>query len=203
MRSLGQRAATQGCRPKRPEHLLRAGLKLPEEVQERTLQMQLIQELQQKYAANSTANYSGDVIEINRDEAIRLPIGYNPWEKEEHIYDSFVVYQDDGLQYPLNLGVHEYDAETGMLTINPPYYGIAEMDDYETDLSHLSGSYLMEDDGNAWGTLPQYYLAAYVDAETGEPLASPVITVVKINAEIKTATQLVFDQTEEGYARFS
>lgn len=166
-------------------------------------ELQLIQELQQKYAANSTANYSGDVIEINRDEAIRLPIGYNPWEKEEHIYDSFVVYQDDGLQYPLNLGVHEYDAETGMLTINPPYYGIAEMDDYETDLSHLSGSYLMEDDGNAWGTLPQYYLAAYVDAETGEPLASPVITVVKINAEIKTAPQLVFDQTEEGYARFS
>lgn len=165
--------------------------------------LQLIEELQQKYAANSTVNYSGDVIEINRDEVVQIPIGYNPWEKEEHIYDSFVVYQDDGLQYPLELGVHDYDAETGMLTINPPYYGIAEMDDYEADLSHLSGNYLMEEEGNAWGTLPQYYLAAYVDTETGEPLAAPVITVIKINAEIKTAPQLVFDQTEEGYARFS
>lgn len=42
-----------------------------------------------------------------------------------------------------------------------------------------------------------------MDTETGEPLAAPEITVIKINAEIRTAPQLVFDQTEEGYARFS
>ncbi|MGN1147768.1 MAG: transglutaminase domain-containing protein [Lachnospiraceae bacterium] len=165
--------------------------------------LELIEELKQKYAANGAAEYDGNVIEINRDAAIQFPIGYNPWEKEEHIYESFVVYQDDKLQFPLDVGVHEYDAETGMLTINPPYYGIAEMDDYEADLSHLSGNYLMAEEGNAWGTLPQYYLAAYVDVNTGEPLETPLITVIKVSPEIKTAPQLAFDQTEDGFARFS
>lgn len=165
--------------------------------------LQLIEELMQKYGANSTAQYSGNVIEINRDEPIQVPIGYNPWSREEHISESFVVYQDDGLQFPLDLGVPDYDAEEGLLTLNPPYYGTAEMDDYEADLSHLSGNYLMAEEGNAWGNLSQYYLAAYVDANTGDPLENPVITVVKIKAEINTPPQLVFDQTENGYARFS
>lgn len=164
--------------------------------------LQLIEELKQKYAANSTTEYDGNVIEINRDEVIQIPIGYNPWEREEHINDSFVVYQDDKLQFPLDLGVHQYNASTGMLMIEPPYYGIAEMDDYEADLSHLSGNYLMEEDGNAWGTLPQYYLAAYVDVATGEPLETPLITVIKVKPELQTAPQLMYDQTEEGYAHF-
>lgn len=206
MRSLQRRAVRQLRRPGEAAVPAEAVGEEHEEAAETgaaDAELQLIQELQQKYAANSAVHYSGDVIEIERDEAIQIPIGYNPWSREEHIYDSFGVYQDDGLQYPLELGVHDYDAETGMLTINPPYCGIAEMDDYEIDLSHLSSSYLMEEEGNAWGTLPQYYLSAYVDTETGEPLAAPEITVIKINAEIRTAPQLVFDQTEEGYARFS
>lgn len=165
--------------------------------------LQLIEELMQKYGANSAAKYSGNVIEISRDEAIQIPIGYNPWSREEHIRESFVVYQDDELQFPMDLGIPDYNAETGVLTLNPPYYGTAEMDDYEVDLSHLSGNYLMAEEGYAWGNLSQYYLAAYVDAETGDPLENPVITVVKIKAEIGTAPQLVFDQTEDGYARFS
>lgn len=165
--------------------------------------LHLIEELMQKYGANSAAEYSGNVIEISRDEAIQIPIGYNPWSREERIYDSFVVYQDDGLEFPLELGAVDYDAETGMLTLNPPYYGTAELDDYEVDLSHLSGNYLMAEEGNAWGNLSQYYLTAYVDASTGNPLETPIITVVKIKAEIKTPPLLVFDQTEDGYARFS
>ncbi|MCM1119378.1 MAG: hypothetical protein NC543_08465 [bacterium] len=165
--------------------------------------LQLIEELMQKYGANSAAKYSGNVIEISRDEAIQIPIGYNPWSREEHIRESFVVYQDNELQFPMELGIPDYNAETGVLTLNPPYYGTAEMDDYEVDLSHLSGNYLMAEEGYAWGNLSQYYLAAYVDAETGDPLEHPVITVVKIKAEIRTAPQLMFDQTEDGYARFS
>lgn len=154
MRSLQRRAVRQLRRPGEAAVPAEAVGEEHEEAAETgaaDAELQLIQELQQKYAANSAVHYRGDVIEIERDEAIQIPIGYNPWSREEHIYDSFVVYQDDGLQYPLELGVHDYDAETGMLTINPPYYGIAEMDDYEIDLSHLSGSYLMKEEGNAWG----------------------------------------------------
>jgi len=164
---------------------------------------ELVQRLQQKYAGASAGEYDGNVIRVKRDEPVTLELAYNPNESDEKLSDSFVIYQDAELQYPVEAGDMEYDAVSKTLTIAPPFYGIAEMDSNEMELGYLSGNYLKEDEGHAWGTLPQYYLASNVDTATGKHLDKPVITVIKIDAEIAQAPQLVFDQTDDGYARFS
>jgi len=166
----------------------------------------LIEELQKKYSAADKSEYDGNVIKVDRDQSIQLEIGYNPWGDDAELSpsESFVIYQDADLKFPVEAGNYEYDLDAGVLTIDPPFYGIAEMRaSSEVDLSHLSGNYLSGDDGNGWGTLSQYYMKTCVDLETGKKLASPVITVIRVNSEIAQAPQVVFDQTEEVYARFS
>lgn len=165
---------------------------------------EMVEALKQKYAGAGAGEYSGNVIEVERDESVRIRLGYNPWESDLSIYDCFAVYQDADLRYPVDAGSYEYDEETKELTIEPPFYGIAEMcSSDDVDLSHLSGNYLVEDEEGGWGTLSQYYLAVSVDLESGEALDAPVITMIRVKAEIPQAPQLVFNQTEEGYARFS
>lgn len=163
----------------------------------------LAQELREKYAAAEAAEYDGSVIKVNRDEALKIEIGYNPWAVDTEPSESFVIYQDAELKYPVEAGSYDYDEEAGVLIIEPPFYGIAQMDADEVELDHLKGNYLTEYEENGWGTIPQYYLAANVDVKTGEPISTPVITVIKVNAEIAQAPALTFDQTEDGYARFS
>lgn len=164
---------------------------------------ELAQRLQQKYAGASAGEYDGNVIKVRRDEPVTLELAYDPNESDDKLSDSFVIYQDAELRYPVEAGDLEYDAASKTLTIAPPFYGIAEMDSNEIDLGYLSGNYLKADEGYAWGTLPQYYLASNVDTATGKRLEKPVITVIQIEAEIAQAPQLVFDQTDDGYARFS
>lgn len=166
----------------------------------------LAEDLQKKYAgAGDTAEYSGNVIKVGRTDSLEIELGYNPWDTETSIFDSFIIYQDAELQYPVEAGNFDYNAETGILTVEPPFFGIAEMGSSDdVDLSNWSGSYLNDDESTGgWGTLPQYYFATNVDVETGEPLDKPVITVIKIKAEIPNAPQVTFDQTEDGLARFS
>lgn len=164
----------------------------------------LVEELKKKYSGAGAGEYDGNVIKVNRDEPVQIELGYNPWNSDVSVSESFLIYQDSDLQFPVEAGSYDYDDSTGILTIEPPYFGIAEiMESSDADISHLSGNYLSEDEGYGWGTLSQYYLKTCVDVETGKPLSSPVITVIKVNAEITQAPQLVFDQTEEGYARFS
>lgn len=164
---------------------------------------QLAEELKEKYAAAGAGEYDGNVIKVNRDESLQIEIGFNPWLTDQELADSFVLYQDADLKYPVEAGSYEYDEEAGMLIIEPPFYGIAEMDSDEIDLSHLNGNYITEYEEGGWGTISQYYLAVNVDIQTGEPISTPVITVIKINSEITQAPSLVFDQTDDGYARFS
>lgn len=163
----------------------------------------LADELREKYATAEAGEYDGNVIKVNRDEALQIEIGYNPWLSDQDLAESFVIYQDAELKYPVEAGSYEYDEEAGTLIIEPPFYGIAEMDSSEIDLGHLKGSYLTEYEENGWGTISQYYLAANVDVKTGNPLSTPVLTVIHVNAEIAQAPSLVFDQTQDGYARFS
>lgn len=160
----------------------------------------LAEQLKQKYSAGQV--YTGEVIRLDREESLEIKLGYNPWNTGEHIWDNFIIYQDAELKYPVDAGGYDYDAETGILTIQPPFYGIAEMDSGDVDISDKSGNWIMGDDTNAWGNLGQYYLVVKVDTETGEKLEEPEVTVIRINAEIGQAPQLVFDQTEEGLARF-
>ena len=163
----------------------------------------LADELMKKYSAGA-GEYDGNVIKVKRDESIQLTLGYNPWGDDAELSpsESFVIYQDADLKFPVEAGSYEYDAETGILTIEPPFYGIGEMDSDEIDLSHLSGNYLCDEGGCGWGTLAQYYLVTKVDTETGEELSKPLITVVKVKSEL-SAPQMTFEPTDDGYARFT
>ena len=165
---------------------------------------ELADALKKKYSGSEKTEYDGNVIKVKRDENIQIELGYNPWDAEMELSPSecFVVYQDAELKCPVDIFTYDYDADTSMLTVGPPYYGVGEMDSSEIELSHLSGNYLMEDETEGWGTLGQYYLAAYVDAATGEKLESPLVTVIKVDAELATP-QMTFDPTDDGYARFT
>lgn len=157
--------------------------------------------LKAKYDAG-TIDYSGDTIQIGRDESVEFKISYNPWDETAiPPEESFIVYQDAELQYPLSVS-YDWDSETGMMTIEPPVYGPGEVIQFNMD--HPSYSFIEESDETGWGNLAQLYMAAYVDAETGEPISgNPLVTVLKIKEELSQAPQVKFSQDENGSARFS
>lgn len=158
--------------------------------------------LKTKYDAG-TIDYSGDTIYIEREESIQIKLSYNPWDDVPMtLSDSFVIYQDVELKHPLDVATYDWDSESGMLTIEPPVYGPAEV--VLMDIDHPVNSFLEANDETGWGNLPQLYLAAYVDAETGEPLTgNPLVTVLKIKQKLDQAPQVKFSQDKYGSARFS
>lgn len=163
---------------------------------------ELITQLRAKYDGG-IIDYSGDTIAIGKDEVVQIKLGYNPWEDgKPSVFDSFVVYQDAQLKYPLETSGYDWDQESGMLTIEPPVYGPAEV--VEMGISHPVTPFLESNDETGWGSLSQLYLAAYVDAETGRSIeGSPLVTVLKIKTEIEQAPQVKFSQDDFGAARFS
>lgn len=167
---------------------------------------ELVEALRAKYKAASV-DYSGETIRVDRGEELQVKIGYNPWDTDTKLEESFMVYQDADLKHPLADLIYDWDEAAGMLTIAPPLYGPAEVDSVEMDLSYLSGDFMAEDGGEAtpgWGNLPQLYLATMVNTETGDFLSgNPLVTVVKINSEISQAPQVKFSQTDDGCARLS
>ena len=164
---------------------------------------ELAASIKAKYNA-AESDYSGDAISVKRSESIQFEIGYNPWENDESsIFDDYAVYQDAELTKKVDVGTIDWDSETGILTIEPPYYGVAELSaGSDIDISNLSGDYLLEDEASGWGNISQYYLAVGVDTETGKKLEQPKVTVVKVEAELSQAPQVKFAQTEQGDARF-
>lgn len=164
--------------------------------------VELIEALRAKYDAG-VIDYSGDTISIERDETIEIPLGYNPYtDTGADLWESFVVYQDAGLEHRVECESYDWDESTGILTIEPPAYGPAEY--FEMEIEYFATALLEENDEFGWGNLPQLYLAANVDVETGEPVTgNPIVTVVKVNTGISQAPQVKFSQDESGYARFT
>lgn len=157
--------------------------------------------LRAKYDAG-TVDYSGDTISVDREEAIQIKLGFDPYtDASVDFMDSFIVYQDAELKYPIGSSSYDWDESTGMLTIEPPY---GPASDFEMEIDHVSTPLLEGSDKTGWGNLPQLYLQTKVDVETGAPITGkPLVTVVKVNAELSQAPQVKFGQDEEGYARFS
>lgn len=161
--------------------------------------------LREKYGENdANSEYSGEVMSLNRDESIQIELGYNPWNNEISMQDSFCVYQDKELTQKLEMYGYNWDMDTNILTINPPAVGVAEIDssDY-VDVSDLKGTCMYEDEGDAWGNLSQYYFVTNVDTKTGKKLAKPSVTMMRVNSELKNAPQAKFGVTDEGKARVS
>ncbi len=121
------------------------------------------------------------------------------------------VYQDPELTQ--RVGTHfEWNAETQMLKIKPPRWSTAQISvtpqqvEKDEDLifgyDKVSNVLFDKDEFEDWGNLPQYYMALYVNPETGEKLEKPIITPFTIKNEVKKAPEVKFRVNEEGKPEF-
>ena len=60
-----------------------------------------VEELKKKYAGAGAGEYDGNVIKVKRDESIQIELGYNPWVSDQKIYESFEIYQDVEMKFPV------------------------------------------------------------------------------------------------------
>ena len=157
-------------------------------------------------------DYQEGIQGVARDERIELQMGFDIKGREFERYDEIVaVYQDQELTQQLGTS-WEWDEETQVLKITPPrspVCGIGNQDwNDEMDASGYgveAGAYTLFDKGqdNDWGNLKQYYLAQYVDFETGAILDKPIVKVMKTQHEITEAPKLKVSTDDAGVTTFS
>lgn len=168
----------------------------------------MLASLRDKYGAVDS-EYAEDIIYVDRAESIQIPISFDPYAKEDFSWeDHFKLYQDAQRQYEFSrYCFYEYDDEQKILTITPPILGALEMKSYygsEISLDDLSGEYLSDDITNDnWGNLSQMYLVEDIDSLTGDTLEKPLINIIKVNTEIKTAPKVTYSCNEAGNAYIS
>ena len=164
--------------------------------------VELATSLKDKYGA-ATVDYTEDVMVIERNETIEIPLSFNTSETDITDWTKyFSVYQDADMEYMVS-AYAECDYDTNTITITPPSTGVAEIyDSYSgADLSDLSGSYLYNDElHDNWGNLDKFYLVQRLDTETGEELETPRITIIKIKAELEEAPVVEYTCDDNGVA---
>lgn len=164
--------------------------------------------IREKYADSETMEYQEAVYDVDRDEALQIQMGFDIKNDRFDNYTQLVqVFQDQELTQ--SVGTHfEWDEKTQILSVTPPKSTIAgisnegmdkETPGYDPTSHHLFDKGELSD----WGNLPQYYLVQYVDAETGEDLSKPLVTVFTVNHEIRQTPKVHMEINEEGLPSFS
>ena len=179
---------------------------------ESVLSESLASDIKEKYAEGEKYDYQTGMKEIARDEHIKLQMGFDITGREYERYDELVaVYQDPDLKHQIGTS-WEWDEETKILAITPPknpVCGIGNQDwNEEMDANGYgveAGAYTLFDKGQDkdWGNLQQYYLAQFVDFETGDPLDKPIVKVMKTQHEIISAPRLKVSTDDAGITTFS
>lgn len=147
-----------------------------------------IENIKAKYANETTEEYADALYNLERDHVFTYDITEKFFDFEKDEYDCFAVYYDAALSNRADVEIIA-DYDTMKLTISPNL-----MFDYNEEGSCLS-------DGT-WGTRSKFYLVQYVDIETGEDLAKPLITVFTVKDELNTPT-LTQKMGEDGYYELS
>ncbi len=168
---------------------------------------ELLTTLRQKYGA-AAVDYSKETIQLDRNQPLQFQLGFNSLEKDISDWsDYFNIYQDADMKYPITDIFFDYDYENNTITIEPPTFGVVEPmlpSGSELDISDLSGNYLYnEETGDNWGNVDKLYLVQKIDIETGEELATPKATIIKINSELKSAPKVTYSCNEYGDAQIS
>lgn len=168
---------------------------------------ELVATLKAKYGA-ANVDYSKETISLDRNQPLQFELGFDSLEKGIGDWgDYFSIYQDADMKYPITDIFFDYDYEKNTVTIDPPTFGVIEPvlpSGSELDISDLSGNYLDNDETcDNWGNLDKLYLAQKIDIETGEELATPKVTIINLNSELKNAPKVTYSCNEYGDAQIS
>ena len=150
----------------------------------------LAEAIRQKY--EEKYEYTEPMRGVARDEKLELQMGFDIKGGEFIEYTQIVnVYEDAELTQPV--GSHfEWDEEKQILSVTPPRWNAAGissvgLDSDDPGYSPSASSLFEKGELQDWGNLPQYYMAQYVDSETGEALEKPRVTVFTVDHEIHAA----------------
>lgn len=151
--------------------------------------------------------YTEPLRDVARDEKLTLQMGFDIMDSEFTEYTQIVnVYQDSELTHPV--GSHfEWDEETQVLSVTPPRWnagGISStgLDENDPGYNAVTASLFEKGELKDWGNLPQYYMVQYVDAQTGEALEKPLVTVFTVDHEVDRMPRVSLSINEEGMPVF-
>jgi transglutaminase-like putative cysteine protease len=168
---------------------------------------ELLATLRAKYGA-ANVEYSKETISLDRNQPLQFELGFDSLENDISDWgDYFTIYQDSDMKYPITDIFFDYDYTKNTITIEPPTFGVMEPmlpSGSELDISDLSGNYLDNDETcDNWGNLDKLYLAQKIDIETSEELATPKVTIINLNSELKNAPKVTYSCNEYGDAQIS
>ena len=176
--------------------------------EEKITAQKLAQSVREKYADEEAYEYEEAIQDIGRDQHLKLQMGFDIMDAGFDEYTQIAaVYQDPGLTQ--RVGTHyEWDEESQVMEITPPKWSAGGISSSQLDPDvpgNEPGALELFDKGELkdWGNLPQYYLAEYVDRETGEKLQKPRVTVVTVKREVSQAPRVTVSLDEDGLPVFS
>ncbi len=176
--------------------------------EEKITAQKLAQSVREKYADEEAYEYEEAIQDIGRDQHLKLQMGFDIMDAGFDEYTQIAaVYQDPELTQ--RVGTHyEWDEESQVMEITPPKWSAGGISSSQLDPDvpgNEPGALELFDKGELkdWGNLPQYYLAEYVDRETGEKLQKPRVTVVTVKHEVSQAPRVTVSLDEDGLPVFS
>ncbi|MCB5955772.1 transglutaminase domain-containing protein [Enterococcus sp. CWB-B31] len=152
--------------------------------------------------------YSEERLMVERDEPLKIEIGFDPEELGMKNYTEVVeVFQDPELTQSLGTGF-EMDEERTQIEVLPPKTAPASISSSDLDKNSYgydSAEYTLFDKGEYgdWGNLQQYYMIVRVDLDTGEKLEKPIVTLFSVIHEIPDSLRLKMKINEEGMPEYS
>lgn len=162
-----------------------------------------------KQAENYEYTYVEPIEGLERDGAIEVTLNYNPEDLGvEYWTEIYGIYQNPELTQMV-VPNYSWDAEKKTLTMNPPTYGINRIGtgqlstDTVNKYSHSTTKLFDKGDGADWGNLGVLYMVCYYDAETGEPLEHPEVSVITCKGELGAFPVMEYSVLEDGRPEFS
>lgn len=174
---------------------------------------QLASDIQEKYQDREKYEYEKPIRDVARDESLFIDLNFDIKSSGyENYTDIAAVYQDPELTQ--RVGTHfDWNAEDMIMEITPPRWSVAGLGSSEDLIQNqkellygydkVSSILFDKEELKDWGNLQQYYMARFIDEETGEKLEKPIITPFTVKHEIERTPNLKFEVNENGEAEFS
>lgn len=165
-------------------------------------------QIRAKYEKSDLYDYTDPISDVARDEVFKKQIGFDIINGQFDKYNQIIaIYQDSEFTQEVNAH-YEWNEETQELDVMPPLSEIGSVyaGDMDKDVAGNDGvSTTLYDKGESkdWGNLSEYYMVQYVDLQTGETLAKPLVTVFTVKHEILNAPSVKVTINEEGLPQFS
>ena len=169
---------------------------------------QLATRVRGKYEDDSKADYSGEKLNVKRDENIKLDIGFDPKDKGMKDFTEVVeIFQDSDLTqiFSTQFELNDNHTEIQVKPWKSPVAAISTLDLKQDVDGNETGAHHLFDkgEGKDWGNLPTLYMAVYVDLETGDKLDKPIVTPVNIKNEIEQEVKVKMTIGDDGLPVFS